>query len=202
MKNRINLYQTPLHPQLELVTVSSTLAVWGLCVVVLLVVFAGLQRVAIRDSQQLSSTQQKIQTQTLYLDSLKQALANRGQDPVLIEQLESLQIEYDDRQRLLMLLNDGQFANQRGFASLMADLATFHHQQVALTRIAATGQALQFEGKVSDPSVLPQWLGGLADAPYFTGAEFSAVSLFRDDNGLHFTLTSNPSSQRKGKTSE
>lgn len=195
MKSHINLYRQELRPKLRLLSLPLVLVAWcGVAfVLVLLHIYFSVEQQEV--SNKLTSIENTIQQQTQLKDRLQKELEGLTSDPKLKKQLIKKQQSLNLKKRVVIELQGQEKNKSTGFADLMLDLSKDHQQQLWLTRIYLNDTAVTLEGIALDSANIPIWVNSLGDSAYFTGQEFFNAHIYRNEEQLHFTLTTKQSPQ-------
>ncbi|WP_102794497.1 PilN domain-containing protein [Bowmanella denitrificans] len=189
MKFRVNLYPQELRPRYELITLSFVFCIWILAIGLV----GGSWWYA---SDQLAQWQSLDSSQEQRLQAERTNLRNQAQlmhqepSETLAQRVVELQKQVALRQQILSLLQK-QHQPNGGYATLMLDLAKYHHEKVWLNRIRVVDDQLLLQGGTTEGSAVPDWLAQLAQSPNFQGQEFATIQLNRDEqDNLQFMLSS------------
>lgn len=188
MKHRINLYQAPFQPRLDLLSLSSvSFALSGL-LVILLVSWAIMTAIASSTEDELAYIKaQNLRIQT-DVNAMQAVLAERTPDPVLTKKVDALKATLSKQDRLLEELASREIIKNTGFAQLMTDLAAQSRSDIWLESLMVSESVMVLQGQVSQPEAMPQWLTRLARTQSFSGRTFDSASVTRDEDALLFTL--------------
>ena len=190
MKTRVNLYAPEFHPKLRLMTLTLTLACCGF---VLLLVVAGWMHALYQQQgleQELKLSQQQKSQQANVVSALQNELTTQQKDPrwqrEMDQNLQTLALKNQVLQELLKQ----ESLKTNGFAKLMNELAEHHQSGLWLKHISLDGHYVQLEGAAIESSLVPKWIKQLGATAYFKGQEFAETRLYRNDEQLHFVITS------------
>lgn len=179
MSQQINLYSPSLLPEREWVTGRNlTFALAGL------VLFLGLSAAAVqyrlasasdratmaaRDVDQLKS---KVQTATQALAGVR---LPADKDPELMR----LQRAVNDREQVVALLEQGSPLEGQSFAEYFRGLARQSLPGLWLTgfSLEAKGEGMEIRGRMTDQSLLPEYIRRLNREKVFSGREFAALDV-------------------------
>jgi Tfp pilus assembly protein PilN len=191
LKTRVNLYSTALLPvklALSFARLSSVLMLMLLCVLLL----GGLlywnlsqvqQELRIASREQVGLLEQK--------QILEAQVASHLPDAALVAQVEAKVLQIEFKHLMLSGLGDNQGSMNRGFASLLTELASVADDSSWLSRIRVEDDGFQFEGYARHPQSVPQWIARLKTTSSLRGHGFAAMTMARDEGKpLAFTLTS------------
>lgn len=189
MKQRINLYTAEFTPRLDVWSLSSVTAVWGLAFVILAMVWAGVTWYGATLQEELMAKQRQQQQLLLTVSTLQQALEQRKPDAGLERQLEQRRQELSNRQLLLSELSLREQIKRQGFADLLDNLAAKNSRDIWLETIQVSEHMMLLQGQLSKPEAMPQWLQRLGQTTSFSGRTFDSARLFRDEQQLRFELS-------------
>lgn len=181
MKSRVDLYVDTLKPKYELFTLGTCLVIWG---ATLLFIGVGVWwskaqfNQTVRDSQYIENS---YQSKKNVVDTLTSERDSRQRDQQLVMTIEELQKQLSGREAILAELEKQEQLKTQVFSLLMLDLATNQQDDLWLTRIRAEEQDLLMVGGASTSSSLPKWVSKLQNAQYFSGKQFDAAKLYRDE---------------------
>lgn len=177
MKHIANLYVLELQPKHE--TLSFKRVVGTVAVVLVLGVLSSLamsfwanqsvittQRMAHNLSQ---SQQQLIAKQ----NQLRQAMNN----PEMAQQIEQIEIDIAQRQRLLQQMQNVTQTKEASFAKVLEELARADTDAIWLQRILIANGQLTLQGKTSNASALPLWLASFSNYDTLSGRQFGVFEL-------------------------
>lgn len=193
MKNRVEFYTEEFKPRK--LWVSFRQFSWS-CVA-LFMVYLGAW-----GASQLHLEQQRktLQTLSAQIDAAKrhreQLVLQEEQyasDPNLIKQLEQISSEVEAKKFLLTQLRGRSSEQQRGFGSLLRDLARITPPSIALTSMRVNQMDMELTGYALSGTDVPQWVNSFSQADSLSNLGFSDLVLQRDENGqLFFMLRTQP----------
>ncbi len=195
MKQQINLYQAGMRdrrPAFSAVAMSAALA---LCSGALLAawLYAGAQADAM--ATQLQAVQRQEAAAAARLDALTRTLESRD-DSSASNTLREALAALKKREHLLQLIDGDSLGNCNGFSASLRALANHRLGGLWLTRIRVVSPGLQttLEGHATEPSLVPEYLLGLADNDALRGQRFDSFVIERPDGKkpapLSFSMTS------------
>ena len=190
MKTRVNLYAAEFHPKLRLMTLSLTLSI---CAVVLLLCVAGWLHALYQQQgleHELKLSQQQKSQQANLVTALQAELTNLQKDPKFQQELEQNLAVLTLKKQILQELLNQERLKANGFAKLMNELAQHHQTGLWLNHIRLNGTYVQLEGAAVESSLVPKWIKQLGQTAYFKGQEFAETRLYRENEQLHFVITS------------
>lgn len=192
MKQLANLYLAELHPRKQTLTFNRAASIVAGAMLVSVVIavasswYAGQQVVTTqRTNHQLSQVQQSL---TAKQNTLRAAMNN----PQVEQQINELEAQLAQRQRLLQQMNAVTAASQTSFAALLRDVARADLESIWLQRIIVANNQLTLQGKTADAGALPQWLASFSNYSTLQNRQFGVFEL-RDNNtdaALDFTVGS------------
>nr|WP_136251344.1 PilN domain-containing protein [Ningiella ruwaisensis] len=190
MKSNINLYSAEFKPKFEWITGRHLL---GISIVVTLImsgVYGGLFYWHSKVESQAQEVATQIAQEQQSIDDFTHAIQTRTGDPLLGARLNQLQNELSAQESLLLRVKDLSGLKQKSFSSLFDALASANSNHLWLTSFTVDEENLSISGSLAKPSAMTQWIGKLSNTSFFKGREFNDAVLAREDEALHFTLTS------------
>lgn len=179
-----------MRPQLALLTFNNGLALS----LVLLALILGLrwyhQSALLALQQQQDALSHTLSQKATLVNGLREQLNLRGQDPELVDKVDQLQQALVQKQALLNAVQGREPLKNQGFAGLMQDLSRVDSSEVWLSHITVDQQDVRFIGLAADSQSVPKWVESLGNSAYFKGRQFAATRLYREDDQLHFVLSS------------
>jgi len=108
-----------------------------------------------------------------------QTLSESSESPLLIAELEKLNFQRSDKQRLIDYLTHQDFGNQQGFSATLRHLSKQQINNVWLTEFSLIqgGQTITLQGKSLQSSFIPLYIDSLAKSEHFKGKQFSVFQL-------------------------
>lgn len=188
MKNRINLYRPELRPKLELLTLSAVFSLFGLLLVVVIGLRVWLEFSGSQKDRELAIVSNQVTQQSNFSDELNNTLQARTEDPQLLAIFAGLQTKLQDKEKLKKALSERETLKSESFSLLLKELAEQHQQDLWLTRIHVTEDAMIFDGQAMQPEALPRWITRLGETEYFAGKQFDQARIYREEQALKFTL--------------
>ncbi|WP_416307192.1 PilN domain-containing protein [Neptunicella sp. SCSIO 80796] len=200
MKNRINLYTQEMRPKLALFTLDFVGFVCGVALAIILLSYFWVTQRAEQLSQQYAQLNLQSDQLQLQLNQLSSRLASRKPDPQLTKQVQDLDDELQNKQRVLAGLSSITDMQSRNYPELMQELASIQQPELWLTHIQAENTKVRLEGGIQQAEILPAWLDKLAKTDFFRGQDFAQAQVYRDpDEQLRFVISSEPGSPNKGE---
>lgn len=193
MKKRIEFYTSEFQPQILLASFRQSAWTCVAILGILILTYVGLhftvehkQEVRTQLSEQVK--QAKIQGEAL-LEQEQKHIAN----PELITELEQLRVELDSKVFLLGQIKGLSNEQQRGFGSLLRDLARITPPTIALTRIFVNKMDIELNGYAAAGTDVPQWVESFSNTESLANLSFSDLVLQRDERErLVFMLRTQP----------
>ena len=199
MKNRINLYSADMQPQLQVLSLHSTLVIWLVCALFLFVIYF----FQFNQNQELQSEFAELKSQkkqqSLLVKNMLAELGKRQNDQKLLDEIEQKQIILRIKNRVVNELNGQENLKSNGFSQLMLDLANNHESGLWLTQISLNERKTMIQGAALESSSIPKWVNNLGLSEYFKGQEFASTRLYRDEKQqLFFILASDHTDSKSG----
>lgn len=177
MSQQINLLLPELRPRFDWLALP-VVAAASLCLLALVVAYvvAGNLRgseLALRErglKNELAAVQQESQ-------ALAQALGARRGDPLLPQRVDLARLEVDQRRQVLDLLASGSFGATQGFAGVFQGFSRQIVKGVWLVGFSVAGPEIEIRGRLTDPGLLPAYVGRLNEDPAFAGRRFAALDM-------------------------
>lgn len=192
MKQIANLYVFELRPKHETLTfkrvmiaVAAVLVV-GIFSSVAMTLWANHSEINTqRMAHNLSQAQQQ-------LVAKQNELRTAMNDPKVTQQIEQVEVELAQRQRLLQQMKSVTQTQEASFALVLEELARADIEAIWLQRILIANGQLTLQGKTADASALPLWLASFSNYDTLSGRQFGVFEL-RDEDAtgvLDFTVGS------------
>lgn len=177
MPQQLNLYTRSLCQSRQPNALGNLLLAQGALVAAALAIGGGLQwhaRQLQQDTQQLAA-----QTETRR-NGLQQTAATPTEQRQQ-SQLQRLREREAAVQRLQGLLANGTAGRREGYAAYLEALARQSHPAVWITGLKLQGSedAIELQGRMRDPGVLPDYLRSLQSEPQFKGRPFATLQIRR-----------------------
>lgn len=178
MSQPINLLLPELRPRFDWLAlpVVGAAALCGLLLLVALSGLAALQGDSLRTREaalrgQLQGLQQQVQ-------SLGQTLAARQPDASLDKRIAALRQAVAERKEVVATVaqGDGQAAGA-GYSTVLQGFSRQVTNGVWLVGFGVAGRNVEIRGRLSDPALLPVYIGRLNDEPAFAGRRFAALDM-------------------------
>jgi hypothetical protein len=197
VKSRINLYLPEYQPKLELFTLNLLVLVFSLLVALIIVTRVTLDISGSSTERKLSILESDLQQQTQFARVLTNQLQQRKEDPQLLAVFAGLQLSLQNKERIKEALMEREGLKSASFALMLRELSQQHQQELWLTGINVDEDSMVFDGAVTSPEAVPQWVGRLGETQYFSGKSFDQARLFREDNALYFSLATSRSGKQE-----
>lgn len=179
MSQQINLYNAALLPRREWVTGHNlALALGGLMVVLVLMTGFAQFRLA-SNSDRAKAAEIALNKTRSQLDEVEHALAARQIPTDKDPELRHLQQAVADRTQILEKLEKGSPREGFGFSEYFRGLARQSLGGLWLTgfSLGAGGEGLEIRGRMTDQSLLPEYIRRLNRERAFAGREFAALDV-------------------------
>lgn len=179
MSQQINLFSPTLLPEKEWVT-GRNLAMAVASLLVLLLIATGVVQ------YRLASATERARAGEQSVTQLKAKLQEVGQQLAAAKvpvdkdaELSRLQRAVTEREQVLALLEQGSPKEGQGFADYFRGLARQSLPGLWLTSfsLGAAGDGLEIRGRMTDQSLLPEYIRRLNREPVFVGREFAALDV-------------------------
>ncbi|WP_100643530.1 PilN domain-containing protein [Alteromonas facilis] len=189
MKTRVNLYLNEFRPTLDLLSLGTLITVFAVLFIVVITARVGLMFSGSKNAQQLAQMSVEVEQNNNLARELTNVLQQRKEDPQLLAVFAGLQASLQAKERLRQALSERELMKSATFSNLLRELAQQHHQELWLTRIKVSGHSMVFDGQALTPTALPQWINSLGQTQYFAGKEFDQARVYREEQGLLFSLS-------------
>jgi len=189
---QINLYKAQFKPKKILLPPRQML----LLILALIVSLSVMSLYSAKRNSVLANTIKKQQKHTV------QTLPESSESPLLIAELEKLNVQKFDQQRLLDYLTHQDFGNQQGFSATLRHLSKQQINNVWLTEFSLIrgGQTITLRGKSLQSNLIPLYIDSLAKSEHFQGKQFSVFQLEQPkDNSEAYTFKLNTDSNHAGR---
>lgn len=177
MSQQINLLLPELRPRFDWlalpVVLAGALAGVALAAGLAFVATINARDLAARDAvlkSDLAAAQQQSQT-------LGKMLGERQGNVQLPQQIEMTKLELDQRRQVLDLLATGGFGAGRGFSGIFQGFSRQIVKGVWLVGFGAGGSDIEIRGRLTDPALLPAYVGKLNDEAAFAGRRFATLNM-------------------------
>ena len=179
MSQQINLFHPSLLPEKEWITGRNlALVVTGLLVFFLVAAGATHYRLA-SSTERARAAEQSVSQLKAKLQEASQQLAAAKVPVDKDAELSRLQRAVTEREQVLALLEQGSPKEGQGFADYFRGLARQSLPGLWLTgfSLGAGGKGLEIRGRMTDQSLLPEYIRRLNREPVFVGREFAALDV-------------------------
>ncbi len=177
MSQQINLLLPELRPRFDWLALPVVAAAGaaGLLLIALLA-SAGVMRVnALKENEtalraQLAAVQQQVQT-------LGQRLGARQGDATLDQQLAAARLAVAQRQDVLNVVAQGDLPSSHAYSGLFEGFSRQVVEGAWLTGFVFAQKNIEIRGRLTDPALLPVYIGRLNAEPAFAGRRFAALDM-------------------------
>lgn len=179
MSQQVNLCNRALLPVKDWLTARNTLLA-AVALVVLLSAWMGIQTYRLhRETARAQTSAAELAKQRAILDTLSKQVADARNNPVLIHARDELQGRVDDRKQILDTLAKGSPEEGKGFSDYFRGLAKRTVSGLWLTgfTVGAGGSGLEIRGRMTDQSVLADYIRRLEQEEVFKNIQFSALDV-------------------------
>lgn len=192
MKQIANLYVLELRPKHETLTFKRVMT--AVAAVLVLGVFGSVAMTlwanqTENNTQRMAHNLSQSQQQLIAKQAELRAAMN---DAKVAQQIEQIELDLAQRQRLLQQMQNVTQTQAASFADVLDDLARADTDAIWLHRILISNGQLTLQGKTASASALPLWLASFSDYDTLSGRQFGVFEL-RDVNTsgvLDFTVGS------------
>lgn len=109
--------------------------------------------------------------------ALGKVLGERRGDALLPQQLDLARLEVSQRRQVLDLLAGGGFAAGQGFSGIFHGFSRQIVKGVWLVGFSVAGAEIEIRGRLTDPALLPAYVGKLNGEPAFVGRSFATLDM-------------------------
>ncbi len=179
MSQQINLFSPALLPEKEWVTGRNLAMAVAALLVLLLIAAALIQYRVASATARAQAGEQSVTQLKAKLQEVSQQLAATKIPVEKDAELSRLQRAVTEREQVLALLEKGSPKEGQGFADYFRGLARQSLPGLWLTSfsLGAAGDGLEIRGRMTDQSLLPEYIRRLNREPVFVGREFSALDV-------------------------
>lgn len=177
MSQQINLLLPELKPRFDWLAlpVVAGAGLLGLLAVVVLASAAAWRLDALKAREgvlrgELATLQQQVQ-------SLGQRLGERKGDALLDQQLESARTGVAQRQQVLTIVAEGDLPASQAYSGLFQGFSRQVVEGAWLTGFGFAEKDIEIRGRLSDPALLPAYIGRLNGEPAFAGRRFATLDM-------------------------
>lgn len=177
MSQQINLLLPELRPRFDWLAlpVVAGAALAGLLLVIVLVGVSAWQVDTLKSREnairsQLAALQQQVQV-------LGQRLGARKADSTLDKQLEGARLEVGQRQEVLNVVAQGNLPASHAYSGLLQGFSRQVVEGVWLTGFGFAQKNIEIHGRLTDPALLPLYIGRLNAEPAFAGRRFATLDM-------------------------
>lgn len=179
MSQQINLYDAALLPRQELLTAPRLALVAGL-MLLLLGAWGGWLRMELaRAENEAATVGQELKQLQDQSTALAREIGSRKPDPRLEQELAAARLLVDVRAEVLRVLQKGLGPEAMGFSEYLRGLSRQATTGLWLTAfsVADSGAAMEIQGRVLDPALLPEYIRRLNGEKAFQGRGFAALRM-------------------------
>lgn len=183
MSQQINLLLPELRPRFDWLALPIVAAsgVLGLLVVVALASAAAWRLDGLKAREgalrgELATLEQEMQT-------LGQRLGARKGDALLDQQLEAARTGVAQRQQVLTIVTQGDLPTSFAYSGLFQGFSRQVVEGAWLTGFGFAEKDIEIRGRLSDPALLPVYIGRLNAEPAFAGRRFATLDMKAVDPG-------------------
>jgi len=191
IKTSINLLQSELFPEKQLLTLPRMVGLW-LIVLTVMIAWALINDYQYRNTlKQHQQSKKEHNRQSTLVADLEKQLANRKADTILTDKLHTLKLLLQHKHALHSKLTDSKLTFVSGFAMAMDELSAMHHDDIRLQGITIRNDDMHFTGLAKNPEAVPAWLDGFQQSLLLSGKSFVGFKLSKnDDNITEFVVSS------------
>lgn len=204
MSQQINLILPELRPRHDWLAFPSVMVMAAIGVAIMATAATwGYFRV-----QTLTATQAQLDGEAKALQqqvqSLSQQIASRKGNQALQDEINHLKDMLQQRDAILSVVEAGKLSPGSGYAEVMRGFARQTMDGLWLTEFSFSGSDARIRGRLTDPSLLPQYIRRLNGESVFQGRRFAALHMTDGLSGTaavttprytEFVLTSDPVNQ-------
>lgn len=177
MSQQINLLLPELRPRFDWLGLP---VVAGAALLSLLLV-AGLAIFSMLSVQHLKADEAAINARATSLQqqvqSLAQAMAARQGNSALVPQIAALRSSISQRREVLEAIHQGPAEDSRGFSAYLQAFGKQTLDGVWLVGFAFAHKDIEIRGRLTEPSLLPRYIGKLNSEAIFAGRHFAALDM-------------------------
>lgn len=175
MPQQINLMHAGLTPRAEPFRTGQALATLGGAVVLIAGLVFGMQQLAERRDALAVAAEEELAALQARVASLNSATPNSRQ----ALELRQLRDAEAGQRQVRAALDSGVAGRTQGYAQYFLALSRQAQPSLWITSfsVAADGTALELQGRMTDPRLLPDYLRHLNNEPLFKGREFAQMSV-------------------------
>lgn len=177
MSQQINLLLPELRPRFDWLALP-VVAVAGLISLVLVAVLAV---VGAMKAEDLTARERALKGELTSLQAESQALgktlSERRSDTLLLQKIELARLEVGQRRQVLDLLGGEGFGTGQGFSGVFQGFSRQIVTGVWLVGFGVAGAEIEIRGRLTDPALLPAYVGKLNGEAAFAGRRFSTLDM-------------------------
>ena len=196
MIQQINLYQPMFRSQKKIFSAATILQTSAAFIVVFSLIYAygAFQLQPVR--KELDNTNNEIRELAAKIENIESQFPSRSKSLLLESEIAKINKELANRKKIQSVLQQNTFGNSNGFSGYLEAFARRHVQGTWLTmvKISEGGQFLGLKGKTLSSSLVPVYIGQLANEELLAGRSFNVMEMSRSDinrNQLNFYVSTN-----------
>lgn len=180
MSQQVNLYLPVFRKQKRRFSAMAMLQATGLVVLGIGLLYGYTWWQVRQQRTELALTEKQFAGMNKRLDEVSRQFGERLQSKELQTQIQKLQQQVTERERLQQILQSAQF-NTQGFSDYFVAFARQHIRGIWLTGLDITGAAeqLTLAGRSSNPELVPRYLQQLSTEKRLSGIEFRSFQMSR-----------------------
>lgn len=181
MMQQVNLYQ-PIFRKRKVVFSAATMLQVGIVFLLILSSLYAYQNAKIKPYiKRLAIMETELSQLTTQVTALEASKKNMGKSQLLINEIEKLSNELEQRKKISNILSSREFGNSSGFSSYLESFAKGHVEGTWLTdvNIHQGGAVLGLKGKTLSSELVPVYIQKLAQEKNLNGSSFNMMELTR-----------------------
>ncbi|MCS3904475.1 uncharacterized small protein (DUF1192 family) [Methylohalomonas lacus] len=203
MNQQINLYQPMFRRQEKVFSAVTMVQIVGVILLVLTAFYAYSWWSLQPFEQELAKVKQEQNRLQKELVRLEAQAPDQSKSQLLEDEIERLNREVEQKQRVAELISGKSLGNRDGFAPLLEGLARQHMSGLWLTHVSLEhgGKRLSLSGKAISSELIPQYIQQLSREKVFAGLGFNVLEIKRSDSEpgvVEFDLATRINEQSKG----
>ncbi|MBS1144443.1 MAG: hypothetical protein H6R14_1849 [Proteobacteria bacterium] len=177
MSQQINLLLPELRPRFDWLAlpIIAGAALAGLVLVMLLSIL-GATRVESLKTQE-AEIKNRLQAAQQQIQGLGQAIAARQADNSLEGKIADARLAVTQRQEVLAVIAQGEITQANAYSGLLQGFSRQTVEGVWLRGFGFAGKAIEIQGRLLDPALLPTYINRLNNEPAFAGRRFAALDM-------------------------
>lgn len=180
MSQQVNLYQPVFRKQKRKFSAMAMLQAMGVAVLGIGLLYGYTFWQVRQLRSEVAQTDKQLAAMTKRLDETTRQFSERLQSKDLLAQVQKLQAQVVEKQRLQKILQSAQF-NTQGFSDYFIAFARQHIPEVWITSLDITGAAEQMtlSGRSTNPELVLRYLQKLSAEKRLSGIEFRSFQMTR-----------------------